>query len=88
MANNHRIDNSNVEFIGDFLLVFSSDTKPGRNRSSSGQWDVLESTTPWTFYVQRPTKNWKGPPWRNYKIDNWNIYLIGELYKTENEKKS
>ena len=69
------------QFVGDLLLVFrpGSTTLRGRNSSSP---ELLAQQNEWSLYSFPQNLRWKGYPLFNFSFDNWQVWVVGEIYGT------
>jgi asparagine synthase (glutamine-hydrolysing) len=73
------------QFVGDLLLVF----RPGsggalRGRNSSAPAELLAQQNEWSLYSFPTNSRWKGYPLLNFSFANWQVWVVGEIYGSNN----
>ena len=69
-----------MKFIGDLLLLFNCDGQPEAKRSQTHPWSEIQKNVLWRLAVQEPDDNWKGFPFYHVRNQEWEIFLLGELF--------
>lgn len=69
-----------ANFINDLLITFQGDNPKLPSRVQEVAWNPVEATQDWRLWLQPAGAGWKGYPFRSLGIDDWKIWLVGELY--------
>ncbi len=72
------------QFVGDLLLVFRAGPATIRGRNSSSPNKLLAQQNEWTLYSFPQNSRWKGYPLLNFSFENWQVWLVGEIYGENN----
>lgn len=68
------------QFVGDLLLVFRPGSATLRGRNSSSPTELLAEQNEWSLYSFPQNSRWKGYPLLNFSFQNWQVWLVGEIY--------
>jgi asparagine synthase (glutamine-hydrolysing) len=72
------------QFVGDLLLVFRPGSAIFRGRNSSSPTELLAQQNEWTLYSFPQNSKWKGYPLLNFSFENWQVWVVGEIYGANN----
>ncbi len=72
------------QFVGDLLLVFRPGSATFRGRNSSSPTELLAQQNEWTLYSFPQNSRWKGYPLVNFSFENWQVWVVGEIYGANN----
>ena len=72
------------QFVGDLLLVFRPGSATFRGRNSSSPTELLAQQNEWTLYSFPQNSRWKGFPLVNFSFENWQVWVVGEIYGANN----
>ncbi len=80
------LDQPQRQSLGDVLLVFSKEQGDFPGRLGPATWPVEAEQDGWRFLVQAAGPHWKGFPHRFIHVDQWHIWLLGEIYGAEKDQ--
>ncbi len=69
-----------MNFIGDLLITFNTDSQPEKKRIPAQPWISILEDISWKLLIQKADPSWKGFPFQKFRIDNLEIFLLGELF--------
>lgn len=69
-----------MNFIGDLLITFNTDNQPGKKRLPAQPWVCIQEDVSWKLLIQKADPGWKGFPFQRFNIEDFEIFLLGELF--------
>ena len=75
-------------WVADFLLTFDDIPPPNIGRTFDPAWQPVCSNQGNHLWQQPPSPSWRGAPMLTGTAVNWQFWLLGELYDTQNPHKT
>lgn len=69
-----------MNWVGDWLLVFSTDAAGLPARLPSAPWQIDCQGERWQLWRSFPADGWRGSPLTGIEHEGWSAWLVGELF--------